>query len=283
MQAWVKPLLVVLASFAIQPRAHAQCLRTGTQVVWSYPAQHERDVPLDVSVQVVTSNPISDAWRATIDGRQVRRDANGGYPLGELESASHHVFKLEEDRAPPGTAGPPLMFELSFDTGDGAASDASEPSVGTSELTTLRELDDPLCRAVQSAGLCLDVLYAMRAIHMQPDDAIAWQASLPGGSAKLWPSECAPVFGVADEKVEGCYELRGVSANGDLSPPLSYCPRKPRKSRSCGVVDLAANGGWTTLAASGLLLGLGAHRRRRARRMPHAHVRRTRAAAPPAA
>src|SRR5262245_44294848 len=81
-------------TFATVNAAHASCATPKMSVIWSSPAEGATDVPTNTSLWLLTTLPLGNNWKATLDGTALTQDANGAFPLADLQADTDHVVSI---------------------------------------------------------------------------------------------------------------------------------------------------------------------------------------------
>lgn len=230
--------------------ARADCLTPEPLLLWSYPAEGERGVPVDAHFWLLSSQ---SAWgarpTATLNGKALAAPAL-------LTGAPIQAPNLELDPGPlaPDTAytlalsypalgdKPASNFELHF--GTGSANSSAGESARVLEYATLAPPSTPreVCVELISAQGCFDTIEpeppAVHRLTLQPSASIAWFVATdqPDGSM-LWPARCgAPRVLLRAVKSDQCFVLTPIGAGGHAGPETRYClkggkaPKGPRKA-----------------------------------------------------
>jgi hypothetical protein len=250
---WLCAFAVVVIASATAGVAQASCVAPKPTVIWSYPAEGDRDVPLDAEIRVIANVTLLNVFEATLDGNVISPSTDGAYPTEGLEPDKDYVFAIAGPKARARSEATPTLLELRFHTGNGLATEPSPPEL----LSSTRELAmpalDPLCEAVHSAGQCFDTPeYAYDQLELGQTDAVAWLVRYDdSGAEQFWPTVCSPLLTMhkgAAEQMPPCFELRAVGANGSLSESLKYC--SATKNGPTGRTTLAQSAADNRAAAS---------------------------------
>jgi hypothetical protein len=264
----------MLAGILLTPRtkSHAHCEEKPAALVWSYPADHDTDIALDASVQLLTASPLEGNWRAELNGkeltaerlRQLRLerkieddDETQVYPLGDLDPDTEYTFQLTPEDE--GTPWPPIA--ISFRTGAERTPAAIAPQVLGSKVSQAFPKMTAGCVAVAIHNNCEERLGPVRSLQVESPHAVAWLVNRLDEHAEFWPIDCAPV---SDEPVtkgtSPCFQLRTVNARGEHSPVTQYCPQSADNSRenepSCSTTHVGGQAPTTWPSALLALLAL---------------------------
>lgn len=165
--AWV--VLATCASASM--RASAACVEGAVELLWSYPAEGDSDVPTNAQLQLVLSAKLHGSdWDATLNGEPVTPAADGVFSLGSLAADTEYTFRIEghQQRVSITTK----VVELHFRTGSGTA-DAVEAPVVVGASPADKD-DAALCARVDARYVCRDTVPAdVREIELDAPNAVA--------------------------------------------------------------------------------------------------------------
>jgi hypothetical protein len=207
--------------------ARASCVGGPARIVWSYPADGDRGVPLDAEIRVITTATLRNLYSATLNDTAIDLTAEGVYIPDGLEPDTDYTFRIVGPKPRSSMEPTSTLFELTFHTSSELASEAPAPQLlGSTHANSVPTLEE-LCMAAYNAGECFDTpRYVYYNLELEPQEAVAWLVTTPGSSVgKLWPSECNPVLTLheSQDSEPRCVELQALSANGALSEPTKYC------------------------------------------------------------
>lgn len=206
--------------------ARASCVGGPAHIVWSFPSEGDRAVPLDAEIRVITTSTLRNLYSATLNDAAVDLSDEGVYSPDKLEPDTDYTFRIIGPKPSSSMESTPTLFELKFHTSSELASEAPAPRLLGSTHNNSGPTLEGLCTAAYNAGECFDTPgYVYYNLELEPQEAIAWLVTTPGSSVgKLWPSECNPVLTLHEgQKERSCVELKAVSANGALSETTKYC------------------------------------------------------------
>jgi len=277
---------LILGAILVTPctKSYAHCTEAAPGLLWSYPADHDTDIPLDVSVQLLAARPLEGNWSAELNGQELSTDRltqlrldrklepdgeTQVYPLGDLEPDTDYSFRLiPEDKS---TLQPAIA--LSFHTGAAEHTPAAmAPRVLGSTVTVEFPKITPRCIALFMHNSCEERVGSFRSLQLDQSQAIAVLVNRLDEHAELWPVDCTPIFDatVAND-VSSCFQLVTVNARGEHSEVTQYCPESGPDSAhpsangkaSCATTLVAGQQSTSWPSALFALVALIAWRRRR--------------------
>jgi len=236
--------------------AEASCVAPDFEVVWSYPAQGQTNVPTNAQVVVLTTQWSS--VEAQLDGATLVQEAEGfRFATPVLAANTEHTLVLTPNNF---SGGAPVT--LTFRTGAGPMASkppAAEPgqTVESGERTL-----DAVCSRALAAGDCYDTgqdeYLTLRTTHLP----VAWIVRFLDESGRvfwrqLWPGTCGSPEVFVHSNDDRCYTLMAVNEIGETAAPVRYCHAPPLvPAAGCGV----PGGTWPALGIA--LAALGVVRRR---------------------
>lgn len=209
----------------------ASCLAPAFDVLWTYPRQDERDVPLDsqlwtlvnqVPITVVAELNGSPLPPAEVTGSAQR------WALPRLRAQTEYLFRAIFEH--PTLAGRrQRVVEIRFMTGKRVTRKPPQPRVvGQARLASDADRSH-FCDAVLIAQACFS-RHPLRVpgfdrFELADRTVNAW--TLEGDTAstsQLWPSRCGPpTIAIPDVSAPQCYSIRGVGAGGTVSRARRVC------------------------------------------------------------
>lgn len=199
--------------------SRADCGEPTPQLVWSFPADGDVDVPTNSDVFLLGDGIAG----VTLDGL-VLPVANGlgallGDP-GDLGADSDHelvvsfVFDVAADLQPA-----PVV--IAFRTGGALAAPPVTPTVERIVALTPRDLD-PLCRAVVNVGKCYDGPQDTDVV-LETGDAFAFAVRGPL-TGLFWPGECGdPQVFLRPLFVGDCFSVMAIAQDGTSTAAAERC------------------------------------------------------------
>lgn len=199
---------------AMAPRtADASCAQPEAELLWSYPAGGQQDVPTNADLWLLVSG-----WselRVTLDGAELPSLAGGrGRDLGSLAPNTEHSVSIE--RLWSGfPAEQPL--ELRFTTGPGPAPDGPPSAPGEVVATIHAERPlSALCESVLQTQDCFDTGQNTY-FQFEPSGAAqAWLIESAGtyNGVNLWPADCGPPQLYLYAESRPCVTLHAIDETG---------------------------------------------------------------------
>jgi hypothetical protein len=269
------------------PVAHASCAVARFELVWSWPADGDTNVPLDATMQLLTSKKRVGSWAATLNDQPLDSDSADSFALGGLQPDTDYTFRIVSTDMRIPTEMPEIAVH--FRTGAASGGVVPAPKVAATRLEEEFPLLSERCQATLGAQSCWDTGPAKyRTFDIEDSSAVAYLVSVgDNGYEMLWPVDCEPIASELqqfpnDEPI--CYRVRAVDARGERSEATQLClDRKGNSSAleqaqqqeqgsaapaaaSCSTQRVAAaqTSGWLG-SVLGLLLTLGLLRRRSGR------------------
>lgn len=235
MLAWLRlAFTLTLALFtptALVSRAQATCVPPPFELLWSYPANGAKDVPIDARLWVLVSSASYASF--SIEGRALTPDRTQGsfnsFSLDPGALQPNRAYKLvieAKDHDVISGATRDKRVEIAFTTGSAQGTTPGYPNVNTA-VTGAYSLGSTACPAILDTQDCYDtgpgsfVRFPTLGVETPPP---AWLAGLEGGPAHLWPSnKCgAPTLRVLGD-LNRCYVVRSVGLGGQLGQPWRHC------------------------------------------------------------
>lgn len=203
----------------------ADCGLPPTELLWSYPAQGDGNVPTNAQFWLLSTG-WGDIAQATLNGQALTHEATGPgvthLTPPALSPDTDYVLAIEF-RETPGQASVPEGVSIAFHSGTGAQASPSTSTVDGHDLTA--GLGDR-CTDVISAQDCFDTGQdTLLSFNASNPDAIGWLArrDIAEGS-HLIPARCdAPALFVHKPKERACYAITAIGAGGLLAEPKEYC------------------------------------------------------------
>lgn len=261
----VGAMLAVCASTSTQ--AYASCVgRSTIELLWSYPAEGDSDVPTNAQLQMVFNGKLyGPDWEAMLNGAPIVRSPDGVFELGPLAADTDYTFQLEGHQ--PRDAIATKVVELHFRTGSAAADGVQAPVVAGP--ASAEESDSAaVCERVDARYYCRDTApNDVREIMLDETHAIAWLDD----AGNLWPRGCYPRVDLISAQ-ERCYNMHAVAADGQVSDATAFCPgtattvlgSSVSPSESCAVASVGGASSKLALVPSlALILALALRRCRR--------------------
>lgn len=265
---WVGGMLAVCASKSAP--VYASCVGSTTvELLWSYPAEGDSDVPTNAQLQMVFNGKLYGTdWDATLNGEPIVRSADGAFAFGPLAANTDYTFRLEGHQ--PRDSITTKLVELHFRTGSVAADVVQAPGlVGPSGI---EQSDNILstCERVDARYYCRDTAPTdVREVMLDESNAVAWIDD----AGNVWPRGCYPRVDLIYAQ-DRCYNMHAVSADGQISDATEFCPglgtmvlgqsQNATPSESCAVARVGgASSKWVPLPLLALLLGVVLRRCRR--------------------
>jgi len=248
--------------------AYASCVGSGTvELLWSYPAEGDSDVPTNAQLQMVFNGKMyGPDWDATLNGEPIARSADGAFAFGALAADTDYTFQLEGHQ--PRDSITAKIVELHFRTGS-AVGDAVQAPVVVGPSSAEQSGNTPsMCEGVDARYYCRDTApNDVREITLDETNAVAWIDD----AGNLWPRGCYPRVDLISAQ-ERCYNMHAVAADGQISDATEFCPDTATMvlgpsvspSRSCAVASVGGASSKLGLVPSlALILAFGLRRCRR--------------------
>jgi len=254
----MKQIAIAIAAAAIavvSPRAvEASCAAPELDVVWSYPADGQTDVPTNAQGIVLTT---LGRWaKVTLDGVELAAFGDRGYRFTTptLSADTEHTLVVT-------SAHSTREITLRFRTGSGPAA-SHPPAAETSGIVDEGKPNlSERCEAVIAASDCYDTGQDEYLTLRTSQKPIAWLVTFSGDEhlrgVDLWPAECGSPVVYVHSSDDRCYELTAVNEIGETTEAGRYC-HGPFSISGCA----SASGPAIPLAAALAALALGASRRR---------------------
>jgi hypothetical protein len=227
--------------------AHADCASPPFEVLWTYPADGDHDIPINAQLWALT-NTWAGAPTATLNGNDLSAitQSFGGTSIdpGRLEPDTDYVLQLTY-QAYSGGDPAAILVEVAFRTDSGGVVPDHRSAPVLNGHTSQPGFDDHPCADVISAQDCFDTGQdTLITFYTDDDDAVGWLVQAEsGGSQVLWPARCGDpsVYGYGTSALNACYELRAIGPGGVASEPRHYCPATG--AQSDGGVTQASDAG----------------------------------------
>jgi uncharacterized protein (TIGR03382 family) len=223
-------LTAVAVSLYGVPPVLAKCVAPRAELLWSYPADGDTDVPTNAVFWALDTRWYAEPV-ASLNGVLLPAGGEAGdaieRPLGELEPNRDYVLRLDyrtrDDEDAP-------FYEIAFRTGAGRAERLRAPAVAGDQQTVESKnspwsaLGSAECGAEISAQHCFDTS-PNTLIRLKADEprAIGWRV---GGM--LWPVRCGlpSLYEFQRRSVgEACYDIRVLGPGGLASESTRYCTK----------------------------------------------------------
>jgi len=248
--------LIVAVASAAPFAAEASCVPPVFDVIWSYPADGQSDVPTNAQVVMLTT---LGSWssKATLNGVDLAEGADRyRFTTPTLAANTTHTLVVSPRGEMSGA-----VKTLTFRTGSGPmASHPPEPESSQQVETGKRTLDAVCARAL-AAGDCYDTGQDEYLTFHTAHAPVAWVVDFlndRGASTwtNLWPGACGSPEVLVHSNDDRCYTLTAVNEIGELAAPVRYCHAPPLISvpgNGCGVSGGTWPGLGIALAALGVL------------------------------
>jgi hypothetical protein len=205
-------------AFQTAPAA-ADCAPPASEVVWSYPANGDTNVPTNVDLWLQMSGWDGPAKVWLGDEALPGLALPYGYDLGELAPNTAYELRVE-----PLSGG--VSFELGFTTGSGPAS--PNAGVAPGAVTTSRSSSfegSALCRAALSTQDCFDTGQNTYFKFTPSVDTVGWLIQSDSGyrAINLWPGECGAPQLFAHDSSSPCVTLHAIDAVGATHASQRVC------------------------------------------------------------
>lgn len=249
---------------------YASCAGSATvELLWSYPAEGDRDVPTNAQLQMVFNVTLHGSdWDATLNGEPLARSPDGVFAFGSLAADTDYTFQLEGHQ--PRASITTKIVELHFRTGSATADAVLAPAVVGPSSAEPRDQILSTCERVDARYYCRDTApNDVREIMLDETHAVAWVDD----AGNVWPRGCYPRVDLIYAQGR-CYNMHAVSADGQISDASEFCAgtgtmvlgqsQSHAPSDSCAVANVG--GGSSKLVPLpwlGLILGLALRRCRR--------------------
>lgn len=209
------------ANVALPDVAHASCVWPAPDVIWSYPAQDEIDVPLDADLLLVTEGMRADE-PIMLDGEPLTAasDVPGHYDLGLLQPNTTYTVAIA---AMDQSAGRTVEHSWQFTTGDARGMDERPDAVTILSASSrqLESFDDVPCPRALYANTCFDTGVPVLEAFETDIDAELWavESVRPDGGDSSWtlyPGECGQPRAL-DYRFPGAgirYRVHAILRNG---------------------------------------------------------------------
>jgi hypothetical protein len=224
---------LMAAALAGPGPARAGCEVPPPELVWSYPADGQTDVPTNATIWILLPN-WTQPGSVSLDGVPIPVNEFGfGYvPAQPLAPGSPHQVTF---RATPARVQPPVDLTIRFTTGAGPADGTppSPPAVPSASATATRALPAN-CQRVLDAMECFDTGPRFHLVFATSATPLLWiiesAGSEPGAAPtfELWPGSCGPPEAfVEDAATRACnrrFLLHAVTEAGLRATSAPLCP-----------------------------------------------------------
>lgn len=245
--------VAVLAWSVAREPAHASCAAPPPKVLWTYPADGDRDVPID-SVLWVISNAWGAPSLATLNGKPLDAMQSDGvfdavsFAPGTLQPDTSYVLHLEYSSwAADLDAGDSPAYDVAFQTGSSRSKAPPKPFVAGYRASSGLDAMHP-CADVIAAQDCFDQgQNTLLAFDVVGDGALAWLVNGELTGRTLWPQRCGDPALFTDQRFDyGCVDVQTLGVGGKLSDKATFCiPALP--APDAGVRGGATRDGGTQL------------------------------------
>lgn len=230
--------MLALALFGSCCPARADCLLPPFELLWSYPANGQKDVPLNASLWVLANfGEFTPRASASLNGRDIKRlesdERNAKLGLTAfaptlLEPDTSYTLRVSYE---PSAGQPAKSVELHFTTGTERRELPSEQRVAGRQRRAGAFVEDHPCRKIIMAPGCLDAPepgVGLHTLEVAQGDTIGWHVKADGPDGpRFWPSACGnPVLALRDIEGSRCFELQAVAVGGATMPSKRYCVRE---------------------------------------------------------
>jgi hypothetical protein len=224
---------LMVAALAGPAPARATCALPPAELVWSYPADGQSDVPTNATIWILLPN-WTQPGSVSLDGVEIPVNGFGfGYvPEQPLAPSSPHQVTF---RATSARVQPPVDLTIRFTTGPGPAEakQPSAPAVLWASASATRDLT-PACQRVLDAMECFDTGPRFHLIFTTEAMPLLWIIEAVGNdptaapSFELWPGSCGlPEVFVEDADTRACnrhYRLHALTEAGLRAMTAPLCP-----------------------------------------------------------
>lgn len=244
--SWLSGLLggVLAVCTATSAPVHASCAGSATvELLWSYPAEGDSDVPTNAQLQLVLNAQLYGSdWDATLNGEPLARSPDGVFAFGALAPDTDYTFQLEGHQ--PRASVTTKVVELHFRTGSAAADAVQAPAVVGPSSAEQNDRILSMCERVDARYYCRDTApNDVREIMLDETHAVAWVDD----AGNVWPRGCLPRVDLIYAQGR-CYNMHAVSADGQISDASEFCPgtatmvlgqsQSTEPSESCAVASV---------------------------------------------
>ena len=213
---------VVSAHVAAPDAVQAGCVAPEPNVIWSFPATDETNVPLDADLLVVTEGIMEDAT-ITLDGEPLSAvsEMPGHYDLGVLDPSTRYEVAIKA----LSWSGVPAELKWSFTTSAALISEDGPDSIEIARAQSRRlALSATIaCKDALFADTCFDMGDPMLESFETDTDAALWAVEIiqtMPSEWRLYPGECGQPRALdRGTPLDGGvrYRVHAVQRNGSLA------------------------------------------------------------------
>lgn len=228
--------VIVLAGASVE----ADCLEQPFEVLWSYPANGEQDVPLDATFWLLsTQGEVARSVSATLNGQPLDKlDTKSNLRLGQTAFRSMSPITGEAQTLDPNTeytlhvsygrsSEDDTSVTVRFTTGTERAGIAHAKFRSLQMRSSIFAADHP-CQKIIELGTCFCHVVrpvVLKKFSVDSSNTIAWYVKEEGSEQmRFWPSICGePVALMSWSGGARCYYVYGIDARGDLASLVRHC------------------------------------------------------------
>jgi hypothetical protein len=243
--------LVGMAIAGSSANASADCGVPRLELLWSYPAAGERDVPVNAELWAL----VPWGWVAPVvrlDGQELTYTASQGVAgvvhlaPGALQPGHDYVLELDFTRERPrGVTTADGKIAIPFRTGESKAKPPSAPDVArVSAAPPGLTVESSTCPQILGAQDCIDTgPFSVRYVEVHGDLPLAWLVE-----DDLVPALCGKPQFFKGASVMGnqCVSVRAIGAGGLASGPTEAC-WSATSSEGCGMTHRTGGALWVLL------------------------------------
>ncbi|HEX5658055.1 MAG TPA: hypothetical protein VFX59_12710, partial [Polyangiales bacterium] len=235
--------------------ARASCVVGEAELLWSYPAEGARDVPLNATFWMLTTASSlgrPSVWLndASVPLASERESDVAGVDLNEvrveprgLRANTDYTLRV---RYPWPDELPGSNFEIHFRTGSAKAKQANKAQVVGRTQISPQDGDALPCHELFGVQGCFDTIgerpAQIQTFELVGGAPIAWFVTTGQGEESiLWPAQCGdPALLIHESRGDECFSVRAIGAGGQLAPAIRHCigPKDaPTRASMRGFID----------------------------------------------